>query len=193
MTIGHGILWASRVVVITLGLGLLLTPQASADAAFVSSDPAEGVTLTAAPAAIKLTFNEPVSPVSITMKSADPTAAPVALAAPSAQDQDVTQPLPALANGAYTLSFQVTSADGHDVSGAVTFIVVVVAPPTTTNTTAAPTTTTSVAVTNSSTPAVTNTADNGERNPSAAGVIGATLVVFLLGGAGLYLMRRRKA
>jgi methionine-rich copper-binding protein CopC len=101
---------------IVLGAG-----PASAHAALVGTDPEDGSTLATAPSAITFTFNENVS-----------RRAQVAVAAPDgtqvdvgrirAVDRTVTATVPDVdQRGTYSASYRVISADGHPVTGTVTY------------------------------------------------------------------------
>ena len=107
---------AAGLLVVLGGVG-----AAQAHTRFIGSDPANGAILTAAPAAAKLTFNEDLLPGSAKVRLDGPSgtaavgevvvkAATVAAALP-----------PDLGSGTYTLTWRVTSADGHPVSGAFRF------------------------------------------------------------------------
>jgi copper transport protein len=76
--------------------------------------------LPAAPAALTLTFNEPVAP--LVMRVIGPGGDAVALARVAAENATVTMvPAEALRRGTHVLSWRVISADGHPVAGAVVF------------------------------------------------------------------------
>src|SRR5262245_41495460 len=95
---------------------------ASAHASLVRAEPADGAVMAAPPAALVLTFNEPVAP--LIMRLIGPDGEPVALGAPVSENATVTLPVPApLARGSHVLSWRVISADGHPVGGALTFSV----------------------------------------------------------------------
>ncbi|MCD9198117.1 copper resistance CopC family protein [Aeromicrobium wangtongii] len=116
----RGIVLGLVVPVLLAAAGLGAAP-ASAHAALVSSDPADGTTLAAAPTQITLTFNQNVG------KPAD-----VAIAAPDGTQVDVTgiravgPDLTATVadvdqRGTYRASFRIVSSDGHPVTGTVTY------------------------------------------------------------------------
>lgn len=123
---GHGLglhtatlgLLAFVVAVLT---SLLSVQAASAHAQLLDTDPAEGAVLDEAPAHATLRFNEAVQllPTSIELFSAS--GSPIALTARvSGTDVFITMPTE-LTDGRYALSYRVVSADGHPVSGAVSF------------------------------------------------------------------------
>ena len=112
-------------------LALLLILLASAGAAFahaqlVASDPADGAVLAVAPEEIVLTFSEPVDP--LVFRLSDPTGRVEMLpTAGSASGSDATRlvmKLPSgLVPGTHSLSWRVTSADGHPIGGGLLFSV----------------------------------------------------------------------
>ncbi|PWC49736.1 copper resistance CopC/CopD family protein [Azospirillum sp. TSA6c] len=102
-----------------------------AHAVLMESMPADGASLDAAPAALSLEFNEPVTPVRIQLLDgqgrdiADPQGA-------LAENNRVRLALPPdLPRGLYVASYRVTSADGHPVAGSFTFGIGVTPAPTT--------------------------------------------------------------
>lgn len=102
-----------------LVLASLAQPRAAwAHAALVGSQPSEGATLAEAPAALRLSFNEPVSPLIVRLIG--PTGEAVTPAV-KAENSTLTITPPPLRHGTHVLSWRVISADGHPVGGAVTF------------------------------------------------------------------------
>lgn len=103
-------------------VALLLMPgSAFAHAVLLESSPVDGARLDRPPAELRLRFNEPVTPVAL---NAFGPAGALALPGPAqASDSDLRVPLPPLPTtpGAYTLSYRVTSADGHPVAGSLIF------------------------------------------------------------------------
>lgn len=108
-------LLSALVAVVTAG-------PASAHAALVSSDPADGASLPAAPAQVSATFNETMQPAFAAMTVVGPDGEQW-----GEGDVDVTgatlrvgvrQGAPA---GTYTVNYRATSADGHVVSGSWSF------------------------------------------------------------------------
>ncbi|WP_410582547.1 copper resistance protein CopC [Amycolatopsis sp. lyj-108] len=110
-------------VLAAAGVVLLGTAPAHATTRLESSDPAEGTSLTKPPAAATLTFSEPSGSFVGGDHLTGPDVTPVSLAAPTAAERMVAQPLPALPNGSFVLSYTLRSIDGHEVKGAVEFIV----------------------------------------------------------------------
>lgn len=113
--------WLQMVV---MGLCVLAmpfwAPDAFAHASLVASTPPAGAVLPQAPAAVRLAFNEPVSPLLVKIIRPDGSARDIAHV--QARDTDLEVPLPALdQHGSYGLSWRVISADGHPVGGTLTF------------------------------------------------------------------------
>lgn len=108
-------------LVVSLALVAGGTSPASAHAALVGSDPADGSTLTTAPATITFTFNENVAqPAYVAVAAPDGTQA--AVSDIRAVDQTVTATVEDVdQRGTYSASYRVVSADGHPVTGTVTY------------------------------------------------------------------------
>ncbi|HEY6796974.1 MAG TPA: copper resistance protein CopC [Kineosporiaceae bacterium] len=97
---------------------------AGAHAELVSSDPASGARLAAAPARATLRFTESVQLVPDGIRLLDAAGRPLALGRPGQRGDEVTVDLPRpLPAGGYVLTWRVISADSHPVSGAVPFAV----------------------------------------------------------------------
>jgi copper transport protein len=116
--------WALRALVVgwlaVLAVGVFAAP-ASAHATLLSSDPAEGEVLEAAPDVVTFTFSEGVSLTDDSIQVFDAAGEPVESSA-SGEDEVVTADLPGdLANGTYVVAWRVVSADGHPISGSLTF------------------------------------------------------------------------
>ena len=106
--------WAGTLVVL-----LALTASAFAHASLVKVEPPDGAVVRAAPAALTLTFNEPVAPLVIRLVGPD--GEPVALDEVVARNAIITIAAPRLQRGTHVLSWRVISADGHPVGGSVIF------------------------------------------------------------------------
>lgn len=117
----------ARVVGAVLGLTALLAAlvvtasPASAHASLESSSPTDGSTLTATPPEIMLRFNEPIkdglNEVSVTSGSTD-----VADGEVQVEGEAVYQPVKhTMKPGEYEVKYKVVSADGHPVSGTLSF------------------------------------------------------------------------
>lgn len=114
--------------VVISALALMLAPPASAHTDLVVSDPADGARLDAAPAEVTLTFNESMSPrlatVTLRIGGADlgelevrQGATTSALVATIPEERVPTgRALPT-----WTISYRVTSVDGHPVEGRLSF------------------------------------------------------------------------
>jgi copper transport protein len=119
--------WRRRVVaVLTGGLALLVfipAGPADAHATLLSSSPATGAVVEPSPAAIELTFDEPVRTVADGFRLFDHSGAQQSLSG-TAADETVRIELPAdLGDGTFVVSWRVVSGDSHPVSGALTFAV----------------------------------------------------------------------
>ncbi|MEU4110133.1 copper resistance protein CopC [Streptomyces sp. NPDC027717] len=96
---------------------------ASAHAALTGSDPAQGVVVDRAPTQISLTFSEQVALGDGSLRVLDPKGKPVQSGKP-ANVSGTTYAVrlhAGLADGTYTVAYQVVSADSHPVAGAYTF------------------------------------------------------------------------
>ncbi|MFF4399914.1 copper resistance CopC/CopD family protein [Streptomyces sp. NPDC001480] len=98
---------------------------ASAHAALTGSDPAQGVVVKKAPTQVSLTFSEQVSMNDDSLHVLDPKGKNVDVGKPSniSGTTYAVQLKSGLADGTYTVAYQVVSADSHPVSGAYTFSV----------------------------------------------------------------------
>lgn len=93
---------------------------ASAHAALLDSDPADGSSVATAPTTVTFTFNEVVGNAAVAVTAPDGTSAAVSDIRAvdrqvSAKIEDVDQ------RGTYSASYRVVSADGHPVEGTVTY------------------------------------------------------------------------
>ncbi|MEU1294303.1 MULTISPECIES: copper resistance protein CopC [unclassified Streptomyces] len=107
--------------------GMLLAGAgpASAHAALTGSDPAQGVVVDKAPTQVSLTFSEQVALSDGSLRVLDPKGARVDTGKP-ANVSGTTYAVrlhSGLADGTYTVTYQVVSADSHPVAGAYTFSV----------------------------------------------------------------------
>jgi methionine-rich copper-binding protein CopC len=104
---------------------LLATSPAWAHAHLVSSNPAANATLTAAPMAITLTFNEKLVPAFSKFDLVMPEHGGMKVAVKTAVSTDgksiTGTPAAALTAGAYKVVWTAASADGHKMNGEVTF------------------------------------------------------------------------
>ena len=104
--------------VVALLLAQTLAPAAFAHATLLRAEPADGAVLVEPPRALKLTFNEPVSP--LVMRIIAPGGQTIAPQV-SADNATVTVVPPTLQQGTHVLSWRVVSADGHPVGGSLVF------------------------------------------------------------------------
>ncbi|WP_330458745.1 copper resistance protein CopC [Streptomyces sp. NBC_00820] len=98
---------------------------ASAHAALTGSDPAQGVVVDKAPTQVSLTFSETVAMSDDSLRVLDPRGKAVQKGKP-ANVSGTTYAVrlrSGLADGTYTVTYQVVSADSHPVAGAYTFSV----------------------------------------------------------------------
>jgi methionine-rich copper-binding protein CopC len=165
---------------LTTLIALAAATPASAHAALVSSDPADGASLPTAPARVSATFNEAMQPAFAAMTVVGPDGGQWADG-----DVDVQGPTLGVAvrqggpAGTYTVNYRATSADGHVVSGSWSYTTAESAPaPASPTTSAAPATATPAAA-----PAPVE--DGMPVWPFAVGVS-----VIIAGGA-LWAVRRR--
>lgn len=111
-----------RMLLLLALAGMAAIPRTGwAHAVLMESIPADGATLDAPPAELRLSFNEPVSPIRFQLLDrqgrdmADPAGA-------VAENGTVRLALPpGLPQGLYVASYRMTSADGHPVAGSFTF------------------------------------------------------------------------
>ena len=110
------------------GLGLLAATSAAAHAVVVSSNPADGARLAAAPSNVSVTFDESVGlggggylrVVDQVGRRVDNGSA----THPGGDGTKISVPMRAgLGDGTYTASYRVVSADSHPVAGAIRFVV----------------------------------------------------------------------
>ena len=103
-----------------LVVALAATP-AYAHASLVGSNPKDGATLDAEPAEVSVEFNEDVStPAQLEVTAPDGSS--LAKGEPTVDGTTVTQTLDTSGYaGAYTMAYRVVSADGHPVSGEITY------------------------------------------------------------------------
>jgi methionine-rich copper-binding protein CopC len=195
------------VAVLGLLLGVLsslvLASGADAHAALRAISPNDGQTVTAVPAKVVLTFNEPISASFATVTVTGP-AGPATEGRPLVDGVTVTQSLRAdLVDGRYTVSYRVVSEDGHPVSDTSRFTVAVVAtpaadPPTGSTTAATPSATTAAGTTDAPSPAGTAAAGAGQGDESDSKALRVGLAVgvaalALAGGTALIASSRRRS
>ncbi len=104
-----------------VALVLVAALPASAHNSLVSTAPVADGSVDRTPERVVLTFDEPALALGTQIVVAGP-AGPVQVGAPQLVDNTVSQPLqPGAPPGAYTVTWRVTSADGHPISGSYAF------------------------------------------------------------------------
>ncbi|HEV7726510.1 MAG TPA: copper resistance CopC family protein [Modestobacter sp.] len=107
-----------------LGLDVGTARPAAAHATVVTTTPADGARLTAAPAEVTVEFDEDVSLGAGYARVLGQDGRRVDAGAPAVRDKLLTVPLrDALPAGSYVVTWRVVSADSHPVSGAWSFVV----------------------------------------------------------------------
>jgi copper transport protein len=116
-------LLAGSVLVVLAVLGL--AGRADAHASLVGAQPTPGSVVATSPSVLTLTFSEPVGIPDHALRLLDSRKQDVSIGRPShgAGASILTATVPALAPGGYALVWRAISADGHPVSGVVTFSV----------------------------------------------------------------------
>jgi hypothetical protein len=108
-------------LLLTLGFVVALPGVARAHDVLERTTPAEGTTVDRLPGAVTLTFAEEPLPLGLQVVVTGPSGN-VASGPPAIEGRDVVQALSATAPaGDYTVTYRVTSADGHPVSGSFSF------------------------------------------------------------------------
>ncbi|WP_204297291.1 copper resistance CopC/CopD family protein [Actinoplanes campanulatus] len=103
---------------------LLAAAPASAHAALVGSDPANGSVVPDAPNRVTLTFSESVQLISDKIQVLAPDGSRADQGEPTVSGSQVTVPLRSGGGrGTYLVSYRVTSADSHPVAGTITYSV----------------------------------------------------------------------
>jgi len=167
----------ASVVAIALSVGWLLgvvgAAPASAHASLVRSSPADQASLASAPTTVTLTFDENIRmPSVVLVTNADGSS--VVQGKTTVVDNTASIPVSTGPSGDFTVAYRVLSADGHPVSGRLSFSVGPDSP-------GAPT------------HQVTAAAGHHQESKTSTGgsrVIGMIAALALLGGAGLLTVRR---
>ena len=92
---------------------------ARAHATLLSSDPADGAMIAAAPPQFSLVFNEPVS--ALVLRLVGPDGRVQLLSNPDGRHASLVILAPAMPKGTQALSYRVISLDGHPVGGTIVF------------------------------------------------------------------------
>ncbi|MEV7869053.1 copper resistance CopC family protein [Streptomyces sp. NPDC088124] len=187
---------AARGAVLPAAAALLWTgaTPAAAHTELTGATPAEGSSVASLPERVRLTFSDPMSRKYAKVSLTGPRGAAL-VGEPEVDGEDVSvRPSPSSPPGHYRIGYRVVSADGHPVSGVLSFTVA-----------GPPVTGTPVAETPAAETPVAETSAPGTPGPEAAapaggssgrdtlvGAVGA-VVVFGSGWAGMRLARRRRA
>ncbi|PWK65101.1 hypothetical protein BCL76_11388 [Streptomyces sp. CG 926] len=187
---------ATRLLVVPLGAALLwaAAPAASAHTDLTSGTPAEGATLDALPADIRLTFSDEMTQEYAKVALTGPDGSPAAAGDPQVSGRTASLPVkPGLPSGTYTVGYRVVSADGHPVSGSYTFTLRAAAP-------------SPAAPAGPASPSAGPTADSPSAGPASTdgagavassggyGTVAALGAVIVAGaGAAVFVGRRRRA
>lgn len=184
-----------RAIFLTVVITALTVGPVLADADLVEATPAADAVLTEPPGEVRLVFDEPLDADKSSVEVLDPGGATIAEGAVPASDPDtIVADLPALAPGVYEVRWTAGSTDGHLVRDTYTFTVDAAPSPTPTAT-AEPSAPPTVAPSASLTPGP-SASPPPDPDPTAAGadvVIPIVAGLLLVGGFGLYLLRRRQA
>ena len=125
---------------VLLALSPVLASPSSAHNPPPVPTPADGATLDAAPAEVRLDYSAPILAVGSVLEVTGPDGAKVSDGASVVGEKDVVQAITDAGPGEYTLVWRVTSEDGHPVDGTSTFTVTAAEPTTApAETSAAPT------------------------------------------------------
>lgn len=109
---------AGLVVGLVLALGVVAAPAAQAHDQLVSVDPADGSTVKAVPDHVTLTFEDPAVALGTEIVVTSPDGSVVSTGDAQLVDNTVSQAIGGeLPAGAYSVTWRVTSQDGHAVSG----------------------------------------------------------------------------
>lgn len=96
---------------------------AQAPASGITTVPADGAMLSAAPTAFSVTFPHAMTLKTLTLSAQGRPAIQVAVPANAGAAATVSAPLPTLSPGTYTATWSATGQDGHQMNGAVRFMV----------------------------------------------------------------------
>jgi methionine-rich copper-binding protein CopC len=169
---------ALRAAAVTLlaGLALLLAAApAFAHTRLQSSDPTDGASLDTAPSHVSLTFNEQMTAGFSTITVVGPDGAHYATGEVGAEGGTVsTALLPLGPAGRYAIGYRVVSADGHPVTGEVSFTLTTPGPATTTP---APASSAAPAASPAPAPAAAAPAESGGGMPVWPWIVGAVVLV----------------
>lgn len=108
---------------VVLMLTVLGVPAAIAHTQLTGTDPADGQVLPEAPATLTLSFNEPIGVSADSTQLLTPSGESVPLEVQAVDTTVTLTPQTPVGPGTHTVVWQVTSADGHPVTGSFTFAV----------------------------------------------------------------------
>jgi methionine-rich copper-binding protein CopC len=183
-----------RLRMVTLAAALLLVSAgfgaapALAHTALAASSPADGEVLTTAPDTVSLTFTEPVQAEFTQVAVTDGSGSLVIAGETTVDGPLVRQPISLTANGTYTVAYRIVSADGHPVSGQLSFSYSGSAPASST-TSAAPPSTAAAPATPSPAVGTAQAADDGSGSTWWWPVVAAMV---LAAAAAAVLLRTRR-
>ncbi|MFR9774848.1 copper resistance CopC family protein [Micromonospora sp. MS34] len=178
------------------GVSLLLpAAPAAAHNSLTGSDPKDGARLATAPKRIELRFLATPAHDTTKITVTGPDNASASTGVPTFSGKQVAVPFTPGPAGVYTVAYRVTSTDGHEVHGKLTFTLTTAAPAATpTAGPAAPTSASSTPAAPASSPAsavpAASTADDGGGTGRLWALGGVVLLVVLAAGL---LLRRRSA
>ena len=114
----RAVVLAGAVLVALLAAAL----PASAHNVLISSDPVDGSTVQTAPTSVSLTFDLPIQNLDPQLVVTGPNGNDFASAAPTIDSNVISVPLgPLGAAGVYQIAYRIVSADGHPVTGQLSF------------------------------------------------------------------------
>lgn len=102
---------------------VLLPWTAQAHAHLTKADPANGSTVTTAPVAVSLTFDEAATLTALSIQMAGDKAAQKLGPLPKVPNAQFTVALPKLAAGTYSVKYRVLTDDNHVMGGTTTFTI----------------------------------------------------------------------
>jgi copper transport protein len=114
--------WCGLVAIATI-LVLATAVPASAHAELIDTDPDEGAVLAQAPDVVRLSFNEPVRGVPDGVAVFDAEGEPIASSSRTRDKELLVSLDEAVGNGSIVVAWRVVSADGHPISGTLTFAI----------------------------------------------------------------------
>lgn len=101
---------------------IALAGPASAHNVLVSSSPANGATVQTAPKTVSLTFDQPIENFDPALKVLGPNGNDFTTSAPLIQGATISATMSAGPAGPYRVVYRIVSADGHPVTGQITFV-----------------------------------------------------------------------